>query len=88
MPETVIRARLYDGRTSAAVLTELKITRTDGRPYLAISVNDTESRVALSDVNLGDRVGDIPRWLNLSDGRSLEVWITASSTRRFKRSDP
>src|SRR5262249_25438787 len=29
--------------------------------------------VALSDVTLGDRVGDIPRWLYLADGRSLEV---------------
>ena len=73
MPEAAIRARLYDGRTSAGALAQLKFIRSDGNPYLALRLDDEDTLVALSNVSIGDRVGSIPRLLQLSDGRSLEV---------------
>jgi Zn-dependent protease with chaperone function len=73
MTEPEIRARLYDGETSAAVLALLKFIRTDGQAYLAIGMDDSDVLIALSDVAVGDRVGNIPRRLQLADGRSLEV---------------
>jgi Zn-dependent protease with chaperone function len=73
MPESAIGARLYDGRTSVAVLTQLKFLRSDGTPYLAFRIDETEALIELSEVSIGDRVGNIPRRLELPDGRSLEV---------------
>jgi Zn-dependent protease with chaperone function len=73
MPEAAIRARFYDGRTSVASLAQLKFIGADGNRYLAIQTDNTEVLIALSDLSIGDRIGDIPRLLHLSDGRSLEV---------------
>jgi Zn-dependent protease with chaperone function len=56
-----------------ASLAQLKFIRADGIPYLAIRTEAAEALIALADVTIGDRVGNIPRWLHLSDGRSLEV---------------
>jgi Zn-dependent protease with chaperone function len=73
MTEFLIRASFYDGRTSAARLAQLKFIRADGNAYLAIRTEEAEELIALSEVTIGDRVGNIPRLLHLSDGRSLEV---------------
>jgi Zn-dependent protease with chaperone function len=73
MAGSALRATLYDGRTSAARAVQLKFIEADGNPYLAILMEDGEALVAFSDVTIGDRVGNTPRWVHLSDGRSLEV---------------
>jgi Zn-dependent protease with chaperone function len=73
MPESTIRANLYDGRTSAATSARLNIVRSEGDPYLSIKTGDSEVLVALSEVSISDRVGAIPRSLHLFGGRSLQV---------------
>jgi len=74
----VIRARLYDGRTSGARTAELQVAGSGTLAILSIHSGDTSASVPLAAVGLGERVGDTPRLLQLPDGGSLEVLDNAA----------
>jgi Zn-dependent protease with chaperone function len=76
----LIRARLYDGRTSAARAVTVTVT---GAGRVATLILQEEGTAATSTVSLGElvfgaRVGTTNRLVQLSGGRSLEVLDNAA----------
>lgn len=69
----MIRALLYDGRSSGAKQALLSIAGMGTLALLAIRAGEAESSVPLSAVRIGERVGGTNRLLELPDGGSLEV---------------
>jgi len=69
----VIRAQLYDGRTSASREAQLLVEGGGSFARLRIEAGATETIVPLADVAIGERVGETNRLLHLPGGASLEV---------------
>ena len=74
----MIRARLYDGRTSGARAAEVAVSATAGCGRLMVRAGDVEISVPLSDVGIGERVGSTPRLLQLPEGGSVEILDNAA----------
>jgi Zn-dependent protease with chaperone function len=87
MTEPVIRAQLYDGKTSGARAVRLGIAWSDGTKYLAIRAGATDTIVPMAAVIVGDRVGDTHRLLQLTDGGSLEVLDNGAFDRALQDAD-
>lgn len=69
----MIRALLYDGRSSGVREALLSIAGSGAFALLIIRVDGAESSVALSAVDIGERVGETHRLLQLPGGSSLEI---------------
>lgn len=69
----MIRARLYDGRTSASRDASLSIAGSGAHARLDIRAGDLDLSVAFADLAIGERVGDTNRLLQLPAGASVEV---------------
>lgn len=74
----MIRAQLYDGRTSATSEAQLLIEGSGSLARLRILAAGTETSVPMADVDVGERVGETNRLLHLPDGASLEVLDNAA----------
>ena len=68
-----MRALLFDGLTSRARAVSIEFEMLEGRLGLAIRGHRGLLAVAVSDLVIGERVGDTNRHLGLPDGSSLEV---------------
>jgi Zn-dependent protease with chaperone function len=69
----VIRAQLYDGRTSGSRAAQVAIEGAGTLARLRIRAAERDSSVPLVAVQIGERVGETNRLLQLPDGASLEV---------------
>ena len=69
----MIRAQLYDGRTSGAHAAEVTISAAAGSGRLLVRAGDLEINVPLTDLRIGERVGTTHRLLQLPERRSLEI---------------
>jgi Zn-dependent protease with chaperone function len=74
----VIRARLYDGRTSGARDAEVAVSAVRGYGHLVVRAHDLEINVLLSELVIGERVGSTPRLLQLPERASVEILDNAA----------
>jgi Zn-dependent protease with chaperone function len=74
----LIRARLYDGRTSAARTAEVAISAVAGSGRLLVRSGEFELTVPLAALGIGERVGSTNRLLQLPEGGSVEILDNAA----------
>jgi Zn-dependent protease with chaperone function len=74
----LIRAQLYDGRTSGARAAGVALSAVGGGGHLLVRADDLEISVPLSALLIGERVGSTNRLLQLPGGGSVEILDNAA----------
>ena len=69
----MIRARLYDGRTSAAREAVVSIAGSGAHARLSVRAAQADLSLPFADLVIGERVGEINRLIELPGGGSVEI---------------